>query len=148
MQKPWDTQNHPQSAKSPPITSVPVTSTGSSNAIGVTSTAASGFFGPHSGQPISHIDIPIRIEPSMLARYILPQFGDQLARTLAKVLDELEKNNPEAIGPIVSILEPYMEETNRSLKVNIRPKSSREVNIEITKVGRVTPKIYLDESLT
>ncbi len=75
------------------------------------------------------------------------QFGTQLATMLAKVLDELEKNNREAIGPIVSILEPYME-VNRDLKVNILPKSSREVNIEITKVGRVTSKIYLDESLT
>jgi hypothetical protein len=83
----------------------------------------------------------------MLAGYILPPFGNQLAIMLAKVLDELEKNNPEAIGPIVSTLEPYME-TNRGLKVNTHPKSSREVNIKITKMGKVTPKIHLDEPST
>jgi hypothetical protein len=144
MQKIQYTHNPLLSAKSPPITSVPVTSTGSSNTISVTSTVVSGLF---PGQPLSHIDITIRIEPSMLARYILPQFGNQLAIMLAKVLDELEKNNREAIDPIVSILEPYME-TNRDLKVNIRPKSSREITLKITKMGKVTPKIPLDESST
>ena len=78
---------------------------------------------------------------------LVPQLGKQLAMMLAEVLDELEKNNREAVDSILAILEPYME-TNRDLKVNIRPKSSREITVKITKVGRVTPKILLDESST
>ena len=154
MQKQQKTQSHPLSARSSsivskvgganyPFATVPFTSTGSPDTIGITSAVVSGSFSPYSDLSISHI----AITPSMLAGYILPQFGNQLATMLARVLDELEKNNKEAIGPIVSILEPYIE-VNRSLKVNILPKSSREVNIEITKVGRATPIIHLDESST
>lgn len=154
MQKRQNIQSHPPSAKSSPIVGkvgeanypfapVPFVLSGSPNTIGVTSTGANSSFSSHLDLPISHI----AITPSMLAGYILPLFGNQLATMLARVLDELEKNNREAIGPIVSILEPYMG-ANRGLKVNILPKSSREVNIEITKVGRLTPKIHLDESLT
>ena len=147
MQERQNTQSHLPSTKSSSVTSEPFALTGSSNTIGVPSIVVGGPSSPYLGLPIPHVAITTRIDPSLLTGYILPQFGNQLATMLAKVLDELEKNNREAIGPIVSILEPYME-VNRDLKVNVLPKSSREVNIEITKVGRVTPKIYLDESLT
>jgi len=78
--------------------------------------------------------------------YILTTFGKQLATMLAEILRQLTIYNKEAIYPILSVIEPFME-TEQNQNIAIPPRSSREVTIEITREGRVTPKIYLDESL-
>lgn len=145
MQELQNTQSHPSSANisanldktNPTFTPALSESVGDSSHTIRTSTT------PYSDLPISIIEIIAILELSSLTEDQLPQLGNQLAILLAKVLDELEKNNQEAIGPIVSILEPYMPPTP-DFKIHIPPKSSREVTIQLTDLGRVLPKIYLD----
>ncbi|SRR6266436_1988649 len=76
----------------------------------------------------------------------LIHFGNILAGLLAIVLDQLRAYNEQAVYPIVSILEPYMEPI-QEIDFHIPPKSSREVIIEVIREGRAVPKIYFDETL-
>ena len=77
---------------------------------------------------------------------LLITFGKYYAIQLIRVLDALKTLNEDAIYPITSILEPYMEPIPE-LNFSFPPKSSREVIIEVTRKGRVEPTIYLDDSL-
>lgn len=78
--------------------------------------------------------------------YRLVSFGVLLATGLAKTLDQIRAFNEQAIYPIMSILEPYMQPI-QEIDFHIPPKSSREVIIEVTREGRAVPKIYFDETL-
>jgi len=91
--------------------------------------------------------IKTAIDVSVIPTYTLTHIGNQLATMLVKVLDELEKHNVDAVYPIVSMLEPYVK-VNHSINVDVRPKIFREVSINIKRIGKVTPKIHLDESAT
>ncbi len=103
--------------------------------------------GPYPNQPLLHMAIKTAIDVSVIPTYTLTHIGNQLATMLVKVLDELEKHNVDAVYPIVSMLEPYVK-VNHSINVDVRPKIFREVSINIKRIGKVTPKIHLDESAT
>lgn len=96
--------------------------------------------------PISTTILTQTTETPVLSEYRLITLGKQLATKLAEILDQLKVHNEEAVYPIMSILEPYME-TTEELDFSFPPKSSREVIIEITRRGKVEPTIYFDDSL-
>ena len=72
--------------------------------------------------------------------------GEYHAIQLVRVLDALKPLNEDAIYPIMSILEPYMEPI-QEIDFHIPPKSSRDVIIEVTREGKAVPKIHFDERL-
>lgn len=96
------------------------------------------FFIQAVGRLIRHFEAPPKIEETKFVEYLLAQTGIQYATRLASILDKLGKLNSEAIYPIMSILDPYMEPTP-IIDFHIPPKSSRELIIDVTKEGRATP---------
>jgi hypothetical protein len=70
--------------------------------------------------------------------YRLITRGTHLALWLVKTLDALKKLNPNAVYPIMSILEPYTG-TDQELDLQMPPKSSRRVTITVTNRGRANP---------
>jgi hypothetical protein len=76
----------------------------------------------------------------------LTSLTEQLAVWLVKALNVLRVYNEPAIYPIMSILEPYMEETP-DIDFSFPPKSSQDVIIKVTNRGRVTPTISIGDSL-
>lgn len=82
------------------------------------------------------------IETPAQAESMLIILGEHLAMWLAEVLDVLRTYNEEAIYPIVSILEPYMETSELDLRMP--PISSRRVIINVTDRGRAKPDLYIE----
>jgi hypothetical protein len=76
----------------------------------------------------------------------LTSLTEQLAVWLVKALNVLKVYNEPAIYPIMSILEPYMEETP-DIDFSFPPKSSQDVTIKVINRGRVTPTISIGDSL-
>jgi hypothetical protein len=94
--------------------------------------------------PISTGNISQTQEWRTFQEYALVTLGKQLATWLTEVLAMLRTYNEQAIYPIVSILDPYMETTS-GMDFSFPPKSSRKVTVEVTRKGKVTPTIYFDE---
>lgn len=84
-----------------------------------------------------------QIESSELREYYLITHGKLLAKMLAQTLDQLRAYNEEAVYPIVSILEPYMEIT-QELDLRMPPISSRKVTLNVTDRGRAEPDLDLE----
>lgn len=76
----------------------------------------------------------------------LSSLAEHLAIWLAGTLDVLRTYNEQAIYPIMSILEPYMEEAPE-LDFSFPPKSSQDVTIKVISRGRVTPTISIEDVL-
>jgi hypothetical protein len=76
----------------------------------------------------------------------LSSLAEHLAVWLARTLDVLRGYDEQAIYPIMSILEPYMEETP-DIDFPFPPKSSRDVTIKVTNRGRVTPTLFIEDVL-
>lgn len=76
--------------------------------------------------------------------YALTSFAQQLAIGLAGALNVLRIYNEPAISPIMSILEPFMITTS-GMDFSFPPKSSRKINVEVTRRGKVEPTIYFEE---
>jgi hypothetical protein len=75
----------------------------------------------------------------MLSEFRLFSLGMQLAKRLANTLDQIRVYNRLAIYPIVSILEPYIEEAEE-LVLDISPISSIRRIARVIDSGRVEPK--------
>ncbi len=73
------------------------------------------------------------------AAEILSELSKVLATLLANVLYELNKYDPKAVYPIVSILEPYIE-TSSELDLDMPPISSTRITAKVTDRGRAEPK--------
>jgi hypothetical protein len=77
---------------------------------------------------------------------VLTGIGCILGNVLAELLDQLQTYNEAATYPIISILEPYFEETP-IIDFHIRPNSSREIILEVSREGKAVPYIPCDNSL-
>ncbi len=75
----------------------------------------------------------------MLSEFRLFSLGMQLAKRLANTLDQIRVYNRLAIYPIVSILEPYLEEAEE-LVLDISPISSIRRIARVIDRGRAEPK--------
>jgi hypothetical protein len=78
---------------------------------------------------------------SPLQEILLVSRGKQLARELADILDLLQRFNREAIGPIISIVEPYMETDQNFSRWHMPPKSSEIITVDVTHQGKAKPRI-------
>jgi len=83
----------------------------------------------------------ITITPSLseLSVYL----GIQLAKMLAHTLDQVRVYNRQAIYPIMSILEPYIEEAEE-LVLDMPPIRSVQGIAEVIDRGRVEPDFYFE----
>jgi hypothetical protein len=84
------------------------------------------------------ISVGNTLESPTRTEYQLIAHGTHLALWLVKTLDALKSQNPNAIYPIMSILEPYTG-TDQELDLQMPPKSSRKVTITVTNRGRAKP---------
>jgi hypothetical protein len=121
-----------------PITVVAEQTPRTDNFAHITLTANSKFFIQYPGRLNRHFEAPPKIEGTKLVEYLLALTGIQYAKRLASILDELGKLNSEAIYPIMSILDPYIEPIP-IIDFHVPPKSSREFTIEVTREGRTKP---------
>jgi hypothetical protein len=69
--------------------------------------------------------------------------GKFLAQELHDILVDLRLYQAETIYPIMSILEPFIEATGE-LSIDMPPKSSRRVTINITRRGRAKPEYFAE----
>jgi hypothetical protein len=74
---------------------------------------------------------------------LLIVMGKLLATRLAYILEQLWDYNQEAIHPITSIIEPFIE-SERELYAHIPPKRSREITLTVTRGGKAKPEASLD----
>jgi hypothetical protein len=122
----------PQVLAEPPRT-VEVTFTPNRNAL----------FTWHENWVIPNLNIPPDIQASALRDHLLITLGKYLATALTQIIDQLSAYNPEAVYPIIEIIEPYIE-TDQDSYLRMPPKSSREVVINVTRQGKAKPKAHLD----
>jgi len=73
----------------------------------------------------------------------LISFGVLLATGLAKTLNQIRALNEQAIYPIMSILEPFIE-VPEALNLDMPPKSSLRVVAKVIDKGKAEPEFYYE----
>jgi hypothetical protein len=96
--------------------------------------AASGSYSLTGSQPFTMV---IRTWQEKAAH------GKLLAQELHDILVDLSPHHAETIYPIMSILAPFIEATEE-LNLDMPPKSSRRVAINITHRGKAKPEFYVE----
>src|SRR5438270_10624625 len=69
--------------------------------------------------------------------------GKFLAQELHDILVDLRLYHAETIYPIMSILEPFIQPTEE-LNLDMPPKSSRRITINVTRTGRAKPEYFTE----
>ncbi len=76
---------------------------------------------------------------------VLLAIGKQLAESLARILEQLAAaDNTVAIRSLLKDIQPFIEEQEQAISVKMPPKSSRQIELTITRREKAKPDASLD----